>query len=292
MKKLILLAGLILFLGCVDQGRLVDLGELPFKEEVSQVSEESMEAGVTSLDFESHNGFIDVQFWDNDEYKVEVEKWARGSTSAEAQERVEGLQVAVSQSGETLKVEVEDVRYTGANVKAYIPRKSFDTVYLSTSNGHVEMEEVTASNVTLKTSNGHIEAYVTADDIRVKTSNGTIKGFFQGDEVNLDTSNGEITIECGDGGEYSVDTSNARVNITAGLRGEFEISTSNGSINVTVAGDFDFDLRTSNASIQVAADEVTYTVDSRTHKKGSTAEEPEVSITASTSNASITVTKK
>ncbi len=288
MKKFILLAGLILLLGCVEQG---DLGELIHKEEASEVFEDSLEAGAISVDFDTYNGFIQIHLWDNQEYRIEVEKWARAATSAEAREKVENLQVDFSKTGTNLDLKVEEMRNAGAHITAYLPRGSFDTVKLTTSNGYLEVEEVTASEVILDTSNGHIDAHITADDIEIDTSNGSVKGFFQGKAVDIDTSNGSIDIECGEGGEYTLRTSNGRVQIKAGSSGEFDISTSNASIDITVEGDFSFDLRTSNATIQVSAAQVTYTTDSKTHKKGSTAEEPQVVITASTSNGSVTVTK-
>lgn len=275
--------------GCVEQRGIgpEDVSK-PYKEEVTEVFEGTVEAGALSLDFKTYNGFIKIHLWDTQEYKIEVNKWARASTSARAKEIAESIEVDFS-AGRTMELDVEEIRDTGVNVTAYVPKTALDTVDLSTSNGYIETEEMTASDVSLKTSNGFIEAYLTADDITVKTSNGSIEGFFQGNTVDIETSNGQIAITCGDGGDYTVKTSNARVAITAGSRGDFDISTSNGSIDVTVTGGLTFDLKTSIGSIQVTAGEVTYTLDEKTHKKGSTAEEPTISITASTSNASITV---
>lgn len=272
--------------GCVDQG--IGPGDIakPYKEEVIEVFEGTVQAGV-SLDIETYNGIIDVYLWDNQGYKVEVIKWARASTSAKAKEIAEGIAVDFSE-GKTLELDIQKVKDAGANVTMYLPKTTFSTIELSTSNGPIKTEEITASDILLKTSNGSITAYVTADDITIKTSNGSIEGFFQGETVDIETSNGSIEIQCGDGGEYNVETSNARIAITAGSRGDFDISTSNGSIDVTVTGGVTFDLKTSNGSIQVYGD-VTYTLEGKTHKKGSTAEEPAITITASTSNASITV---
>ncbi len=275
--------------GCVEQRGIGprDVSK-PYKEEVTEIFEGTVEAGALSLDVGTYNGFIDIHLWDNQEYKIEVNKWARASTSAKAKENVESIDVDFS-AGRTLELDVKEIRDAGANITVYIPKTTFGTIDLSTSNGHIITEEMTASDILLKTSNGSITAYVTADDITIKTSNGSIEGFFQGDTVDIETSNGSIDITCGDGGEYSVETSNAKVAITTGSQGDFDVSTSNGSIDITATGGFTFDLKTSNGSIQITAGEVTYTQDEKTHKKGSTAEEPAISITASTSNSSITV---
>ncbi len=284
MKLSIVLVGLILTLGCVGQ-----VGFL--KEVVREVFENSV-TGEISLDFETYNGHIEIHVWDEQTCKVEVNKWAQAATSKEAKEKAQNIRVDFSVTGTAVTLKVEEVKYAGADVVAYLPRKSFSTVELTTSNGYIMTEEITASNVSLVTSNGYIEASIIAEDITVKTSNAEIKGFFQGNRVNIETSNGQIDVECGDGGQYDVKTSNAKVNVSIGARGEVTVSTSNGSIDMRVAGDFDFDLETRNAEIRVDAGELTYTLDSKTHKKGFTSNEPGVSIRASTSNGSITVVKR
>lgn len=288
MKKFMLLACLVLLVGCVEQR---DIGELRYKEEASEVFEDSLEAGAISLDFDTYNGYIEIHLWDKQEYRIEVEKWARAATAVEAREKVENLQVDFSKSRTDLSLRVEEERNTGANVKAYLPRGSFDTIELTTSNGFIEIEEMTASDVNIDTSNGYIRADITADDIEIDTDNGFVEGFFQGRTVDIDTSNGFIDVECGEGGEYTLKTTNGKVDVRVGTSGEFDISTNNGSIDIAVEGDFSFDLTTNNATIVVSAEGVTYTQDTKTHKKGSTAEEPQVVITASTSNGSVTVTK-
>jgi len=270
--------------GCIGQPEGIGPREsvVPLhKEEASEVFESSMETERISLDFETYNGYTEVHLWDEEGFKIEVTKYARGETKEQAKTILEDVQADLSQEsrGETttvtLKVEYTGEKQvdTGADVKAYLPRKAFDIIELTSSNGYIRVEEVIASDVSLESSNGFVEASITADNIWIKTSNGGVKGFFQGKTVNIETSNGEIDIECRDSGRYIVETSNA-------------------DIVITVGGDFSFDLETSNGDIHVGAGGVTYTVDSRTHKKGSTAGEPGVSITASTSNASITVTKK
>jgi DUF4097 and DUF4098 domain-containing protein YvlB len=286
MKKVLLLVSLILCGGCVDQG-------VPLvKEEVLEVFEGSTQAEI-SLDFVTHNGYIDIYLWDSETYTIEATKWARAATSSAAKEKAENIQVNFSEreesGGITLNLEViHEINNTGANISVYLPKKSFGTVDLSSTNGHVTTEEITASDVSLTTTNGHIKASVTADDIRVTSTNGSIDGYYQGEDVYLKTTNGGIDVQCGDGGTYTVVTTNGSVSIQAGSRGDIDISTSNARINVTVAGDFAFDLRTSNGRITIDADTVTYTLDSRDHKKGSTAEEFDISITASTSNGDIT----
>ncbi len=282
MKKIIVLI-IILCAGCVDQGGLLQ------KEEATEVFEDSIE--VISVDCETFNGYIELHTWDSETYKIEVNKWARASTSAKAREIVEQMQVNFSDTNGVLTVTMEYERNAGANITVYIPGTSLDTVELSTTNGYIQTEDITASRISLRTTNGFIEASATGDDVTATTTNGRIQGFYQGETVNIETTNGKVDIECGDNGVYTITTTNGRIDIKAGSRGEFDISTSNADIDITVKGDFAFDLKTTNGVLTVKDGEINYSQDSRTHKKGYTTPEPDISITASTTNGDVTVAK-
>jgi DUF4097 and DUF4098 domain-containing protein YvlB len=291
MKGIVIMLILILSLGCVGQD-----GIGPFvQKEVEQLFENEISPDMLSLDFETHNGYIELSIWDNPSYRIEVTKWAQATTSDEALEKAEALKVDFSEtelSGEvTLTLRTEPEKNTGAHFKVYIPAAPLNRIDFSTSNGYIQVEEITASSIILETSNAHVRGSLTADTITVNTSNGSVEGFFQAETVTIDTSNARVDIECGEGGTYRVQTSNGRVNMDIGSKGTFNISTSNAAVDITVKGDFDFDLSSSNARITVSAGDVTYTQDTGWSKKGSTAENPEVFITASTSNGNITVTK-
>ncbi len=270
---------LLVFAGCVDQLRQIEQHEdvsKPYTEEILEISENTIETDKISLDFTTCNGFMEIHLWEKESYKIEVNKWAKGETSEEAKTLAETLQVTLSEEikGQTttIRVKAEFKKDTGTDITAYLPRKAFDIVELSSINGYLETEEITASYVSLETVNGSIEAHVTADSIRVRTVNGGIKGFFQGDDIDISTVNGDIAIQ-------------------AGSVGVFDISTVNGDIDMTVDSDFTFDLEISHGKISVRADGVTYTLDTKTHKKGSTAEDANVSVKASTANGSIAVAK-
>ena len=290
MKRLVFLIGIVLILGCLGQGG----GILP-KEEISEVYEGST-TGEISLDFTTYNGHIEIHVWDSEAYKIEVNKWARATTSREARRKVEALQVDFSESetgeGMKLTLDVEHETNTGADITAYLPRNPFGEVDITTTNGYIRAEEITAQDASLETTNGLIEAFITAEDIRIDTTNGRIDGFYQGNNVRISTTNGAISVECGDGGRYSLETTNGKITVQMGSRGNFDVSTTNGAISITVKGDFSFDLETTNGTVTVDAPGVTYTQEDRTHKKGQTSEEYEVDIEASTTNSSITVEKE
>ena len=286
MKKLILLFGIILFMGCLDQGT----GVLQ-KEEIFQTFENPI-SGEISLDFTTHNGYIEVYLWDDQAYKVEVNKWARASTSREAKRRAEALEVEFSDTGGTLVLKVEMENNAGADVKAYLPRSTFGDIELDTTNGYIQVEDITVSSASLETTNGFIEASIHAEDIRAETTNGRVGGFYQGNNVNISTTNGRIDVECGDGGTYTLETTNGMVEVDVGTQGKFDISTTNGSVSITVTGDFSFDLRTTNGTVTVDAENVTYTKEDKTHKKGYTLEGAGLTLEVYTTNSNITVVKQ
>ena len=271
---------LTIFAGCVEQferiGQQRDVAK-PYREDILDVFENNIETEMISIDFSTFNGYIEVYLWEDDMYKIEVTKWAKAETPEKAKTAAENLEVTflenIKDETTTVRLKVKPEEDTGADIVAYFPKKAFDTVELSSLNGHLKMDEVTASRVFLETTNGSIEVYITADDIDVKTVNGGIRGFYQGDWADIETVNGDINIQVGSSGVYT-------------------ISNANGDINMTVDGDFTFDLEISHGRISVSADEVAYTLDYKDHKKGSTAEESDITITASTANGSITVTKK
>jgi uncharacterized protein YaiE (UPF0345 family) len=262
MKRLLLLL-LIVVAGCVDQG----VGP---REEAIEIHEGELDADVVSLDIETFNGFIEVHFWEKETMQVYMVKWARGNS---AEEKVLNMEVDYSLHEGRITVRVpSSIMNAGADVSVYLPQKPVDTIALTTSNHHIVLEEVTANTISLKTSNGSISAYVTADIIEAKTSNGSIKGFFKGKIV-------------------SIDTSNARIDVDIGSSGDYDLTTSNADIDISVDGDFGFDLSTSNGYIEIENGETVFALTGKTHKRGFTAEDASVFVTASTSNANITARK-
>lgn len=250
---LILTLILVLAAGCVDQ-----VGDIFHREEAVQVFEDNIEVTLLSLDFQTYNGNIEVNLWDKSSYRIEVVKWAGGSTPEEAQRRVEALQAAVSVSTDefpTLSVDVPFGNHIGAEITAYLPAVPFESVSLSTINGHITISDMTAETVF------------------------------------LETTNGSIDLTC-QGGDYSLRTTNGNITVNAGDRGRFDLTTSNGRIEVITQGPFEFDLETSVGFITVEADTVTYTTDSTYRKKGYTSPNPALTIVASTTNGYIEVTQE
>jgi DUF4097 and DUF4098 domain-containing protein YvlB len=277
----------VLLSGCINQ-----FGISGERRESEEIFESTVSAVELSLEIVAHNGYIEVQLWEKSSYRIEVTKWARASSGEEAQKIADNLRVDFKErtgAEVVLELDVEQKNNTGTEITVYLPSVSFNTIDLGTSNGYISiLDTLTANEVSLESSNGYITGSLSADEITVTTSNGMVSGSFMGEDVVIKTSNGRVDIDCGNG-TYTIETSNGSVDVRTGDSGSYDMSTSNGSITVTAPGDFSFDLRSSNAVIDVAVPLVTYTVNTRDHKKGYTTDDAPISIYAETSNGSITV---
>ena len=128
----------------------------------------------------------------------------------------------------------------------------------STQNGAIELSAV--GEVDVRTSNGRIELEDVTGSVNAETSNGRIVGRgLDGDGIRARTSNGLIELELGQAQDVEARTSNGAIDLTvpeASYRVTAE--TSNGRTDIGVADDPDgryvLELRTSNGSITVTED--------------------------------------
>lgn len=127
----------------------------------------------------------------------------------------------------------------------------------ATSNGAITLTGV--NEVEVETSNGRIELEDVTGGIEATTSNGRIEGRgLAGDGVRASTSNGAIELRLETPQEVEAHTSNGAIDLavpTDGVSYRVETDTSNGSVDVDIDdiadGEFLLDLSTSNGSITV-----------------------------------------
>ena len=139
--------------------------------------------------------------------------------------------------------------------------KLMDKLQVDTSNGAVDMEEVTAQEVDVTSSNGAITlSEVTTAELKVKTSNGriTVSDTTVDGETYLKTSNASIEVEeIVLNGDSEFDSSNGR--ISGSILGDdddfsIESHTSNGDNSLpgnTSGGNKDLKVTTSNSDIDI-----------------------------------------
>jgi DUF4097 and DUF4098 domain-containing protein YvlB len=189
-----------LFLGCVNQyqGPAGDC-----KEEVLQTFEDTIGQRILSVEFTTSSGSLKVHVWDEPQYKIEVTKWAMGNTPDEARTKAENVEVSVSVDNEgevaIISLEVRALRYTGAHVEAFLPRLSFSGINLSTTNGFIELEDMSAESISLEVENGFIEVQnIDADVVTLRVVNGYIKGVIKGSRIDMETGSGFIDMQIGE----------------------------------------------------------------------------------------------
>jgi hypothetical protein len=182
------------------------------------------------LAIETFNGAVELSGWDQDTVDVS------GSKYGPSQEAAEALEVAVSNTPDSIDIRVvrpSDFRGNrGARFSIRMPRKAL-LDRITTSNGSIQVLDG-AGPARFRTSNGAVRIQSFDGSLDARTSNGAIEVINVAGEVTARTSNGRIRAE--------------------NLKGRLEASTSNGSITATLAPaqmDRSLRLETSNGGVDV-----------------------------------------
>ena len=193
----------------------------------------------SGVEVRSRNGRIEVVAVPNrTDVAITVRIYTRGSTMAEAEERLAASTVLVSRTSDgTLLVEPkfpEPVRGgDGASILIELPDANGAT--LRTSNGSVHTHGLTGTLI-VDTSNGSVAVVDHEGALSADTSNGSIRINGLNGSVVADTSNGSIVLTLHDDqtGPINLDTSNGSITVRvgAGFAGTVTLDTSNGSITV------------------------------------------------------------
>lgn len=195
------------------------------------------------LSIESHNGSVTVVCEPElDQMQVEAEIVCRGSTQAEADQRLEKAELVVKSTGENLwKVTVlfPEKRNSGEGASVVVKVPALDSANVVTSNGAVQVDATKAAingSVTVDTSNGSVGVKRVSGDVKVDTSNSTLSIVDVGGKINAKSSNGK-----------------AEVVLLEGQQGPVVVKTSNAAITFAVAKDFVGKVKadTSNASVKL-----------------------------------------
>lgn len=240
---------------------------LAFIPHVVQITEEQCReevvarpsAGVDTLYVQTKNGSVTIIGADTNDITVKAYYSARGSSRANAEQRVNELRTDVSLQGSTLNVvgvfpsttiSNESIRY-----EVTVPRKLGARV--STSNGRVDAQGV-QGKVDISTSNGSVEILgdTGPEELLVRTSNGRIvvKAAPQGGRYDLRTSNGSVQVALPEklGVTLRANTSNGSVDLGYGQWLFQGGQISNRSVNATLGdGKLILDITTSNGSIKL-----------------------------------------
>lgn len=182
----------------------------------------------------TENGKIEIEGWDRSEYRIEAKAAIRADNEHEANQILNDLLLfLVDEQQLTLKAEPR--RGTKVSFHVYLPNYLKNDLKIVTSNGAIELEEISIAAAKLVTSNGSITLEETkADHLSCETSNGKIEmKDAEIGELNAVTSNGAIRME-GSISRAKCKTSNGaiRYSLYQPAEGSIDLETSNGSIEV------------------------------------------------------------
>ena len=213
-----------------------------------EVHEGSFDTDSVTIDFETHNGHIEVKGWDEDTYKVVIAKKVRSYSEEKAQEKLANIKVNVEHEkngSETLSIDTDETGRGAVSIKAYLPGKikggmlsrDHDMTYnlnLESVNGHIGVEGIKAKEGELETTNGRI----------------VIKDIYS-ETLNAETVNGRVVLHDCEVKKGSVSTQNGRLILTNCTGETIKGHTDNGSIS----GEMSFEnaeLQTDAGSIKIS----------------------------------------
>lgn len=252
----------------------INIGLLTAEETMSQNLDVPDDLSVI---VESFNGTIEVKAGSENQVLIDAVKRGSGNSQEAAEADLENVEVSVELQGNTLTV---------------IGRRT-DNKMSGNSGVTVSLTVPVSANLDIKTSNGGISTLGNQGDIQADSSNGKITLNGALGNLNANTSNGAIEIDA-EQAVVTANTNNGRIDFRGSLAaGVSSFNTSNGAITLTLPADasFTLDADTSNSNITCDFPLSDTQVMDDDQLKGTVGENPEVSITAYTSNGRIEINR-
>ena len=239
---------------------------------------------------ETFNGRINVVAGGDTTIDVRVTKRGSGTSQADAESDLRRVEVSVVQEPDRVTVTARrtdgatSLGNSGADVELSVPRDA--RLELRTSNGRIEAANV-AGPIVARTSNGGV-VIRDATDIDAETTNGPLTITESSGRLDVRTSNGSLDLIAVEEAIVTAETSNGAITLSGTLGpGEHRLRTENAAIRISFPGSAEFSIvgRTSNGRISTDFP-LTIGDDSIT---GTVGDEPDVLITAVTSNGDLAV---
>jgi hypothetical protein len=268
-------------------GNFGNFGNLPYSATQPKTYGGAVTASTVSLRLGSINGPITVQTWDKGDYQIVATITARGATQAEADQNLANLGKDLTEStsagAQTLNLVYSSPILINnpyqISVEVKLPISAKLNLDLTTSNGAINIENVSGDTVKAQTSNARIDANnVKASTVTLSTSNAIISGNVEGTTVSASTSNARIdlTVPSTKSGRYDFSTSNADVDVTVGASAACKL-----------------DAQTSNGQVNFNLPNLTYSRNQATSKaaetSGYSSAQIQIQVTIRTSNADVTI---
>ena len=208
----------------VALGLALAAAQAPATEPATERLEKSYDlAGISRVRLQNVNGPVRVATWDQQSFRLEAVKKARGSRAEHDQK---GTEIRVVRRGDTIDVETilpkkgrwfgftlfGDPR--GAEVSYDLKLPAAVVVEVETVNGKIVAEKRTGS-LSLNTVNGSVRVETHDGPLRVNTVNGSVDVAFVNGlrQADLETVNGSVAVACSRQSSirYKLQTVNGRI---------------------------------------------------------------------------------
>lgn len=201
-------------------------------------------ADEVPLRINTGNGRVEIQAWDQPEYKASILVKARGANEAEARVRAQdAYTVKADEYGFELDARRHDFFEAVVHVTLMVPRNKRYRVETRTGNGAVTMNGLMLSEGKAVSGNGRISCIGASDSLLVKTGNGSIE--VEGDNLSLEASSGNGSIRIRPAGarpqQIRVTTGNGSAKVDCSRMGpeagyKVEANTGMGSVGLSLPG--------------------------------------------------------
>ncbi|HHY97892.1 MAG TPA: DUF4097 family beta strand repeat protein [Firmicutes bacterium] len=186
---------------------------------------------VIHLFLTGRNGSIKLIGWDQPGYKVVAV--ARVPSGKEAEYQFEDLvQYRVGEKNLEFEARGDRFNLKAVSLQAFVPKRFTYDVALESSNGSIEVADISCTKIHAETSNGKIDFNrVRTDAAYVETSNGAVVLNTSSKSLHCETTNGSISVT-----PFGIDGTST-----------WELETSNGAVKAVVPEDM-------NLGVSIAAE--------------------------------------
>ena len=207
------------------------------------------------LNVDSVNGGVNVYSWSGDTIKCDMEVKAKGTTTSEAENRLDDFDYDLTNnlvSGVqevSLSFPLSNTQWSNYAViiELYVPSSLESEYNIDTTNGEIGLHDLTCNTVNLDTTNGAINlSNIEATNIDAETTNGVIQGSITTQQSTMRTTNGAIDISLSQtSGVHDFRTTNGVIEINAPTGSEVgymvNFDTSIGALDINLP-DMDYDV--------------------------------------------------
>lgn len=206
------------------------------------------QSDISELVFEAVNGKISIKPWNKDTISVKA--------ICNIKKKNANIKKPIYTVIEEKNVISFKPLYTsniGTKLYVNIPKKDYQKIKISTTNGKIQGEDITAQDLVFNTTNSSIVlSTVKADDLYLNTKNGRILvDNITSKRLSFNTSNATISLEDSSCQELDAITKNAKISLENSNCAVIKAKTTNGPINIDNCIGDSINASTSNSKITI-----------------------------------------